>query len=87
MAVANADVTAGKAPLVVNFDASSSSDPDGSIASYHWDFMDGNFSSEVKPVHEFTATGKYQVTLTVIDDLGMSASSSIAITVRKGKRK
>ncbi|MEA1888544.1 MAG: PKD domain-containing protein [Pseudomonadota bacterium] len=87
VAVAGSDVTAGKAPLVVNFDASSSSDPDGSITAYHWDFMDGNLSSEVKPVHKFSVTGKYQVTLTVTDNQGMSASSSITITVRKGKSK
>ncbi len=87
VAVADADVTAGKAPLKVSFDASASTDPDGKITAYHWDFMDGNFSSEVKPLHEFTATGKYQMTLTVTDDLGMSASSSITITVRKGKSK
>jgi probable HAF family extracellular repeat protein len=87
VAVASADVTAGKAPLVVNFDASASTDADGSVTAYHWDFMDGGFSTEVKPLHEFTVPGKYQVTLTVTDDLGMTASSSITITVRKGKRK
>lgn len=87
VAVANANVTAGKAPLKVSFDASESSDPDGAIVTYRWDFMDGNESTEVKPSHVFTVPGKYPVTLSVTDDLGMKASTSITITVRKGKRK
>ena len=87
VAVADANVTSGKAPLTVSFNASASSDPEGSIAAYEWDFMDGKFSSETNPVHVFNNPGKYPVTLTVTDNLGMSASTSITITVRKGKRK
>jgi len=87
VAVADANVTSGKAPLTVSFNASASSDPEGSIAAYEWDFMDGKFSSETNPAHVFNNPGKYPVTLTVTDNLGMSASTSITITVRKGKRK
>ncbi|MBG7602833.1 MAG: PKD domain-containing protein [Gammaproteobacteria bacterium] len=88
-AVTGADVTSGKAPLTVNFDASGSSDSDGTVATdgYSWDFMDGNSSTEANPSYEFTVPGTYQVTLTVTDDQGATASDSIAITVRKGKRK
>lgn len=85
--MASADVTSGKAPLLVNFDASGSNDPDGTISSYSWDFMDGNLSTKANPSHTFTETGAYLVTLSVTDDLGAKASSSITITVRKGKRK
>lgn len=87
VAVADADVTSGKAPLVVAFDSSASSDPEGGALSYSWDFMDGNFSTEANPSHTFTETGTYQVTLTVTDDQGATASDTITITVRKGKRK
>jgi probable HAF family extracellular repeat protein len=87
VAVASADVTSGKAPLVVTFDSSVSTDPDGTIVGYSWDYMDGSFSTEKNPSHEFTVPGTYPVTLTVTDDLGMRASGSITITVRKGKRK
>jgi PKD repeat protein len=37
-----ANPTSGVAPLAVSFDASNSSDSDGTIISYAWDFKDGN---------------------------------------------
>lgn len=85
VAVAHANVTSGKAPLKVFFDSSASSDPDGFIAGYFWDFMDGTTSSEANPSHRFRTAGTYPVTLTVTDDKGAMASSSIAITITKGK--
>jgi len=87
VAVANADVYSGKAPLIVNFNSSDSTDIDGTIVSYNWDFSDGYFSTEVNPTHKFIELGTYMVTLTVTDDNGMEASNSITIVVRKGKRK
>jgi uncharacterized membrane protein len=87
VAVAGADTYSGKAPLMVTFDSSASTDPDGTIVIYTWDFMDGSSSTETSPLHEFTVPGTYPVTLTVTDDQGMQASSSIDITVRKGKGK
>jgi len=85
VAVASADIYSGKTPLVVTFDSSASTDPDGTIVGYTWDFMDGGSSTETNPLHEFTVPGNYLVSLTVTDDQGMQASSSIDITVRKGK--
>ena len=82
VAVVSADVTSGKAPLVVNF-SSASTDSDGTITGYSWDFMDGRFSTEANPSHKFTKTGTYRVTLTVTDDGGMTASDSITINVTK----
>ncbi|MCK5664742.1 MAG: PKD domain-containing protein, partial [Thiotrichaceae bacterium] len=87
IAIASADVYSGKASLMVNFDGSASTDPDGTIATYSWDFMDGNFSNEMSPSHEFTNTGTYVVTLTITDNLGMESSTSISIIVRKGGKK
>ena len=49
--------------------------------------MDGELSTQENPSHEFTVPDRYPVMLTVKDDQGMTASSSITITVRKGKRK
>jgi PKD repeat protein len=50
----------------VQFDGSGSSDPDGDALSYMWDFGDGGSSTEVSPMHTYTATGIYNVTLTVM---------------------
>lgn len=83
MAVASADVTSGKAPLVVTFDSSASTDSDGTITGYSWDFKDGRFSTEANPSHKFTKAGTYEVTLTVTDDGGMTASDFITINVTK----
>ena len=53
-AVITADVTAGVAPQTVVFDASTSSDSDGTIVSYDWNFGDGNTSTDVSPSNEFS---------------------------------
>lgn len=34
--------------------------------SYHWDFGDGNVSSDADPTHTYTAPGTYQVTLRAV---------------------
>lgn len=87
VAIASANVYSGKAPLMVAFDSSGSTDPDGTITSYSWNFMDGTFSTEANPSHTFSVAGRYPVTLTVTDNQSLQASSSITISVRKGKRK
>ena len=43
----------------------SSTTNDSRIASYHWDFGDGNTSSEAQPRHSFNQGGNYDVKLTV----------------------
>ncbi len=75
VASAQADMTAGEAPLTVLFDAAGSSDSDGAIVTYSWDFnSDGIEDAEGMTVeHTFTEAGQYRVTLTVTDDSGASA--------------
>ena len=85
-AVASADVTSGTAPLTVNFDGSSSSDADGTISSYAWDFGDGNSSTAVNPSHTYSSAGTYTATLTVTDDQGAVDTASITITVTTGSQ-
>lgn len=60
---------------VVQFDASGSTD-DGLIVSYQWTFGDGSSGSGVKVSHSYPVAGAYNVTLTVKDDRGLSASSA-----------
>jgi PKD repeat protein len=66
-------VRSGRAPLEVRFDATSSSDPDGSIGAYEWDFGDGTTGTGSEPTHAYTAGGRYFPTLTVTDDDGDSS--------------
>jgi len=58
-----------------------SSDTDGSIMTWAWDFGDGNTSSVQNPTHSFAAAGTYIVTLTITDDAGASDTDSASITV------
>lgn len=62
--------TSGTEPLWVFFNASSSSDPDGSIVSYSWTFGDGTSGSGVTTSHTFWQAGFYLVRLTVTDNQG-----------------
>ena len=70
--------------LLVNFDASASSDPDGSILTYFWDFGDGSSGETKQITHTYQDTGRYTVILTVTDDGGLKHSLSQTLNVNKG---
>lgn len=76
-----ASPTSGEAPLEVSFDASDSSDPNGTIDSYSWDFDDGSTGSGVNVNHTFDSSGTYYVELTVTDNDGVSDSASKIISI------
>ncbi|WP_414664691.1 PKD domain-containing protein [Horticoccus sp. 23ND18S-11] len=80
-AVATASTTSGTAPVPVTFSSAGSSDPDGSIAGYKWDFGDGTTSTAASPSKTFSAPGNYAVKLTVTDNAGASASSAVTVSV------
>ena len=79
-----ADPTSGIAPLEVSFNASNSSDSDGTIVSYQWDFKDGNTGTGETINHTFSYIGSYNVLLTVTDDKGTTDSTTEEIEVISG---
>jgi len=82
-----ADITASSTTVTtddtVDFDASGSSDVDGSIQSYEWDFTtDGSVDATGSTAsHSYSSTGTYTATVTVTDDSGATDSASVEITV------
>ncbi|MBX9244948.1 PKD domain-containing protein [Actinotalea ferrariae] len=67
--------------LAVAVDGSGSSDPDGTVVAHAWTFGGGAVASGVTAGHTFAAPGTYDVTLTVTDDDGATASTTQAVTV------
>ncbi len=80
-AVISAAPVSGFAPLQVDFDASASQDPDGTIVSYLWEFGDGRASTSVTTSHTYLDDGVYSVSLTVTDDDNRTDTAFAAVTV------
>jgi PKD repeat protein len=66
----------------VLFNASASSDPDGSVASYLWSFGDRTFASTREVSHIYKTDGTYSVTLNVTDNDGAWTLAARSLTVR-----
>jgi VCBS repeat-containing protein len=64
----------GVVGVSLQFDASGSSDVDGTISTYSWTFGDGNNGTGVNPTHTYATTGDYSVQLTVTDNGGESST-------------
>src|SRR5216117_495000 len=58
-----------------------SSDPDGWIISYEWDFGDGTTGSGEMPAHAYSLEGTYWVTLTVTDSNGATSTTGSTVIV------
>ncbi|MFA6422742.1 MAG: lamin tail domain-containing protein [Candidatus Buchananbacteria bacterium] len=63
------------------FNAQNSTDTDGFIADYNWNFGDGIFGSGVTTTHSFATSGEYFVKLTATDDKGASSTDNIKISI------
>lgn len=73
--------TTGQTGRSISFDATGSSDPDGTIVSYIWDFGDGSSGLGATTSHSYTTPGTYTVRLTITDNTGSTASTTSPITV------
>jgi PKD repeat protein len=87
VAHASASPTSGAAPLTVQFDGRTSSDPDGDPLTYSWD-LDGNgtYGDSTSPTPTFTYTQNGQVSagLRVSDGRGGVGTDHVTITVGSG---
>ncbi len=73
-----ASPTAGQ---TVTFDGTASSDVDGVVVTWAWDFGDTATGSGSTTTHVYSVAATYTVTLTVTDDAGATGTASSSITV------
>jgi PKD repeat protein len=71
----------GNEGSAISFSGAGSSDVDGTIVSYAWDFGDGAIGSGVTATHIYADNGTYVVTLTVTDDKGATGTDTTNATV------
>ncbi len=70
--------TQGSLGVAVN--ASTSSDPDGDVLTYAWDFGDGGTATGVTATHTYASTTPKTISLTVSDGLGGTSTTSKSFT-------
>lgn len=69
----------------INFDASSSSDTDGSITTYEWDWNNDGIYDDTRTTptatHSWAQAGSYSVKLQVTDNDGATSTKTLSVTV------
>jgi PKD repeat protein len=68
----------------ITFNASTSTDSDGTIVEYTWNFGDGIKESGMYSNHYYSTTGTFTVILTVVDNEGASNTSSTQVFISEG---
>jgi PKD repeat protein len=77
--------TSSTSALAVSFDGSTSTDSDGTIASYAWKFGDGSTGTGKTTSRTYAGTGTFSVTLTVTDNTGATKSLTKKVSVAPAK--
>lgn len=77
----SADPASGTAPLEVTLDASGSSDPDGNVIRYEWDFGDGSTGTGETTTYTYSDAGNYTIGLTITDNDGATSTTVQSIDV------
>ena len=65
----------------IEFDGTGSTDPDGTIVTYEWNFGDGTSGKGPTPSHTYDLPGTFTVILTVTDDTQLASSCSTTVVV------
>jgi PKD repeat protein len=82
IAVASASSTNGEAPLLVDFSASDSVDPEGEEMTFTWEFGDGSPVAAGQAVsHTYSVEGNYAAVLTALDSAGLPGTDQVLISV------
>jgi glucose/arabinose dehydrogenase len=71
----------GDAPLTVQFN-DGSTDADGQVVSWSWNFGDNTTSTQRNPSHTYQNPGVYTASLTVTDDSGLPSSTNVTVTAQ-----
>ena len=80
-AVISSSALRGTAPFTVSFSGAGSTDADGSVVAWDWTFSEGGTASGATTSRTYTTPGSYTTALRVTDNAGLSASSSVTVTV------
>jgi hypothetical protein len=67
--------------LSCSFDGTGSSDTDGTITDYQWNFGDGSSAIGAQVQHSFNQSGSYDVSLSVTDNGGRTTSETVTVSV------
>jgi PKD repeat protein len=73
--------TSNCSSLSCTFDGSGSTDSDGTVVNYAWNFGDGQTGSGINPSHTFAVGGIYSVSLTVTDDDAAVGATAAPVSV------
>ncbi len=71
----------GTRSVALALNGSTSSDPDGSIASYAWSFGDGTTGTGATPSKTYATAGTFNITLTVTDNRGGTHNATTTATI------
>ena len=80
-AVANLSLNSGIAPLTLTYNASASTDSDGTITAYTWNFGDGGTRTNLSGQYTFNNPGTYNVTLSVTDNSAATDTDTVQVIV------
>jgi len=65
----------------ITFDGSGSTDSDGTIITYNWNFGDGSTGTGISATHSYTSVGNYTVMLTVTDNESLTHSDTTLVRI------